>query len=261
MFDFSPPPPLWTPPKPAIIRAGKLEKPKALDLAMLPGMIPVPVSPPPAVVNITNTDSEYITTTLTTYTFTSSFGAAAADRHLVVGVNALSSSTASRTVVSVDIAGVTATEVVFVQVAGAGNDEIHAMWIGAVPTGTSGTVTIVFSGSCVGCTCSLWRMTGANITATDTTTDATITANALAGSLVIPTNGGGIGIVHSLNGTANRTFTWTDLTEQFDINGETSVVFSDVSGALSLTAGSLTRTATASGTISQGGLVLAAWGP
>lgn len=70
-------------------------------------------------------------------------------------------------------------------------------------------------------------------------------------------HGGGIGYA-GIMGSALRTWTWTNMTERFDevVEGNNSHT-----GADTVSTGSITVTATASGAMAAGGLVLGSWGP
>jgi hypothetical protein len=80
-----------------------------------------------------------------------------------------------------------------------------------------------------------------------------------AASLTIPTGGAGIGYVVSAGtGGVARTWSWTNLSEDTDATIEGAFTHSS---ALSTSAGSATRSVTASGGIDNSVLLLAAWGP
>lgn len=148
-------------------------------------------------------------TTQTTYTFASqNFGTAAADRYLICALTSRASDGGARTLSSVTIGGVAAT--ISVQHNNSGNNASIA--IAAVPTGTTGTVVVVFSDSMGECNIALYTTNNlVSITATDTGTSA---ADPSTYALDVADEGFAIGIGRSDVGTS--TATWTNLNEDFD---------------------------------------------
>jgi hypothetical protein len=209
--------------------------------------------------SLTETDDDFSATNASSYSFTSqAIGTADSTRYVVVGIGQRGA--AAETITAVTIGGVSASSVV--DSGAAGDNDVAAIWIAAVPTGTTATIGISLSGTVNNCEIVVWRLVGANPTATSTGSDASHASNALSDTLVIPSGGGGVGIVRAAgNGGTPRTWTWTNLTEGgADDTIEGGQTFS---GALSTSAGSATRTATASGALvaNSGALALAAWGP
>ena len=205
-------------------------------------------------VDCTYTDSDVDTADLTTYTFAAmSLGAAATNRYIVVSVGGAYSA-AARSLSTVTVGGVAATVVVTVgsQLYPAG------IAIAAVPTGATGDIVVTFSNGVSRCGIGGYRLTGLqSATPTATATDVVSAANALSASLAIPADGCGIGYVIA-DGSDPRTWSWTNLTENFDAGLESDTTHS---GAMSTTAGTADRTATASGSLNEDreAMVLAAW--
>lgn len=226
-------------------------------MTMLPGLVPIGLFTPLSVggFSLTFLGSAVEPTGATTYSFTSQpFGDEAADRYIIVTTSTNKNRTL--TAASSTIGGVTVTKIIELVPAEAG----IALLIAAVPTGATGTVSLTFNGTSDNCGVGLWRLSGAATPTTPTTaTDTVATGNDLSASLAIPAGGGGIGIVRA-GGAAALTYIWTDMTEDFDQTVESP---SSHSGARSLIAGTLTRTVTASSTMTAStfGLILAAWGP
>jgi hypothetical protein len=176
---------LWLPPKPAIIRPAAQDvrqfgDPKKANF--LPGWFPGgavagPAGPSLSVVaNATDGGSGTTDTDVQIYTFSSvAFGAAAADRLLIMAVAGGSTAT-SVTLGSVTIGGITAT--IHAQANNSGNTRNgHAAVVSAtVPTGTSGTIVVTWSVAGVGgpmldTSYALYRVTGlVSTTPTDTAT-------------------------------------------------------------------------------------------
>jgi len=198
------------------------------------------------------TDSSIDDTNATTYTFTSqALGTAASNRKIVVAANAHTDLGADPvTVSSMTVAGIAASLVVRHQNA----DRTVELWQADVPTGTTGDIVVNLSASspkraAIG----VWAVYGAQSAAHDTGTSA---ANPLTDTLNIPAGGVAIGAAQS----ANSTFTWTNLTEDFDDTLESFGQHSGASAAFATIQTGLAITATQSNNSSPG-LVLASWGP
>jgi hypothetical protein len=103
-------------------------------------------------------DSDTSTTDLTTYTFSGmDFGDANADRKIIVCIQGHANS--ARSISSVTIGGVTATELVSQADASVGGHRA-AIYGAAVPTGTSGNVVVTFSGSMLRASAHTYRKLG-----------------------------------------------------------------------------------------------------
>jgi hypothetical protein len=185
------------------------------------------------------------------------FGVATPKRLIIAAVTIFRDGSTPPAVISVTIGGVSAT-LADPSVTG----ETYLTWAYAiVPTGTTGTISIVMSaspGSPDATRVDWWRATG-------TTTNPmshSVTNNigpAIAASLTIPSGGFGLGFV-GVGYASLRTIAWTNLTEETDHQWTSNKSTSSV--ADSIVSGTLTRTATASGSLSgPGQLLLAAWGP
>jgi hypothetical protein len=179
------------------------------------------------------------------FTFSSiAIGTAAANRYVIVGIGATATPTA---VLSVTVGGIAATQVVS-QVAG---NSIAAIWIALVPTGTTATIVITFTGSTQKCSIGVWSATGISPTALST---ASSTAN--PASLALTTINGGFAIAH-MEVDSTGTYTWTNATQRYAANIDS---FSSYSGADALTStSSLTITATPTGGSTARPSVAASW--
>lgn len=186
---------------------------------------------------------------LSVYTFSSqAIGSAAANRQVVVGVGSVSGS--AGLITGVTIGGVTAAQVIH---SGEGSMENVDIWVASVPTGTTGDVVITHGVSKSRCGIGVWAMYGAATGASDT---AGSVADPPSAALTIPTGGVGIGYCQTYGVTA--TYTWTNLTEDFDevVSGNGTHT-----GAMSSTAGTPTITCTPNSTTTEEGMALAAWAP
>jgi hypothetical protein len=243
-------PKLWLPPPPAIIRpARELWRPPVrlrFDQAFMPGITPV-IAGGGAAKSISFIDTAIPTTNLTTYSFTGlDFGAAQDDRY-IIGVAV--SGTASRSISSATIGGVTARVVVS---ATGGSARNAGIIIANVPTGTSGAIAVTWNSGCFHCAIGWWRATGLGSEVehhfgSSTADPGTVTINTLAGGIAVA------GMISASGGT----FSWTGASERYDeAIGESSVH----SGADANTDGSaLQITADDSGSIPARAFVAASW--
>jgi hypothetical protein len=189
------------------------------------------------------------------------FGAAEATRRIIVAIAGRDVGNAALSISSVTIGGIAATEVV----SATGDDRRVALYIASVPTGSGGDIVVQFGNTSLFCGIGVWRGTNfASDTPIATATQVNLNGlRRVEASLTIPSGGGGLGyLAWSAAGTGGTapTWTWTNLTEDFDvtISGDTGS-----SGATSLAAGTAVRRAAASVDLDLNGgvLVLAAWGP
>lgn len=177
-------------------------------------------------VTISFTDSALDADDLTTYTFSGrALGTAAANRKIIVGILNEDQNNLSTTPTSVTVAGVAASLVVFTTQSGAVPSGAH-IYQADVPAGTTGDIEIVWSDSRLGNTIGLWAVYGASASAHDTDTS---TASPPSVTLTIPAGGVAVGVVYTAGGTA--TYTWTNLTENFDATHEGTGTASGASAA------------------------------
>jgi hypothetical protein len=212
-------------------------------------------------VDISLTDNAVITTDLTTYTFSArALGVAESTRRIAVGITS-NISTNGRTISSVTIGGVSASEVVFARSDNGPASTLAAIWMAEVPTGTTGDVVVTFSAAMGYCTIDIYRLLNASATAYHTATDITATANALSESLNLIANGAAIGVFINGGTTAVRTTTWTNITEQTDRSLTEFNLSASTAANTTATTQTLTISATASGTIDRFALALASFQP
>lgn len=156
------------------------------------------------------------TTDLTEYTYSgAAIGTAASDRKVVVGILGRSTNPSTRTISSVTVAGVSATQAVYVSNT-IGN--VSAFYVADVPTGTTGDVVVTWNDTMQNSTIGVYAMYGAaSSTPHDTATDI---ASAYSQTLDIPAKGVGFacGAVQ-----ANTTATWAGLTEDADATTESEL--------------------------------------
>lgn len=174
---------------------------------------------------------------LTTYTFASqNFGTASADRYLVAYF-AHRAVSAGITGSSATIGGVAATKLTTVT----NGNGCSELWGAAVPTGTSGTTSITWSGAVARCVTGLWALTG--LLSTTPTNTYTSTANPLSVSANI--SAGGVALAGAYN-NATTTATWAGLTEDYDNTTTASTMRTGASAAFATTQTGLTISCTGS---------------
>lgn len=213
---------------------------------------PFPVFSPAIDATVTFTDSSVDAVDRSTYTFSAqALGVAAANRKIVVAI--CYSTTASIT--SVTIGGVTASQVV--AATGTGGMKIE-LWQAAVPTGTTGDIVIVHPGTSDRDGIGVWAVYGAQSAANDTGSSTGV--DPLADTLNIPA--GGVAIGAAVNNDAGvDTYTWTNLTENYDEVVEDPADHSGASAAFAAAQTALSISVNESSASTAGALVMASWGP
>lgn len=192
-------------------------------------------------------------TGLTVYTFSGeNLGDAAADRHIIVGISARGLNT--RSLSSVSIGGESAT-LAKVIVNSVSHSSLAALYIAAVPNGTTGDVVITFNDTMLRCGIGLWRATElASITPTNT---ASSVANDPTGSLNIVAGGFAIATIYSSSGSSPAAV-WTGLTEDYDRFFATANLMSGASDTFESEQTNLTITVETSEKLASAG-VFASW--
>lgn len=161
------------------------------------------------------TDSAIDTTTQTTYTFTSrAIGAAATGRVIVVA--GMSINTANTTLSSATIGGVSAT-VIGNANANTSNWANTSLCYAVVPTGTTATIALTYSGSNYRMQIAVYALN--NLVSATPVASQTVVLNNTAMSLSPTTGVIGVGASSTLFST-NPTYTWTNLTKDLDTAGE-----------------------------------------
>lgn len=193
-----------------------------------------------------------------TANITANFGAAAANRQIVVGVAANTAGQPN----SVTIAGITATKILGVALGA-------SLWLAAVPTGTSGTVSLRYPSS--GNEDTVIQV-GQILTSTPTPTSTASLANggggagpfATTASLTVPTGGVGVAFTFTQNNGSATPITWSNGTVDYNaapgpgpssIKNQAAMVHYPIAG--SVTPAFRVNDGSATGT----SIVAAAWGP
>lgn len=161
------------------------------------------------------------TADLTTYTFTDvPFGDAAATRTIVVAIAGRAG--ANRSISSVTIAGISATEINQSSNTAGGFDSICGIYRADVPTGTSGTIEVVFSAGMVRSGIASYRM----IAGKSGSYDSTVVNAGTSGTINIPAGGAALASAMSV---ASTSASWSGLAEDVDVTIESAITFSTAS--------------------------------
>lgn len=149
-----------------------------------------------------------------TYTISSAtFGTASADRLIAVVINWIGGTGGTY---GCTIGGVTATQIALTE--NLGESIGTAIFIAAVPTGTSGNIVFTNSaGNWTRAITSWWGLTGYNVSPFDTKTTQGSSASPSV-SIAIPANGAVIGGGANQGGSGANSAAWTGLTEKTDSN-------------------------------------------
>lgn len=143
---------------------------------------------------------------------------------------------AERTISALTVAGVSATQI---KASENNTDSMGcatAIWIASVPTGTSGTIAVTFSGNVDWGAYSIYRVINLN-SSTEYAKTSVLSGSSgvVSGSINIPTNGFAIAMAATINpyhgegGTGTSTFSsWSNATENFD---SMEIAFAFVAGS------------------------------
>jgi hypothetical protein len=205
---------------------------------------------PPSVSYITSaTDS----VGRTTYNFTSTSFGSASDRSLViVGVSGYDGK--SESISSVSVGGVAATQIVQSTSATAMSG-IFA----AVVSGTSGTVSVTFGSAVTAAAIGVWAAYNlSSTTAFNTNSNLLTSGTSISANVNTPSQGVVIA-VGTIAAGANRTFTWTGVTERYDTSFSSTRTTSG--GDFTTTSAESPRTVSyiSSGSISYMAISAASW--
>jgi hypothetical protein len=159
-----------------------------------------------------------LTSTRSSYTFNSvAFSEPSADRYIIVSVHGRQTTTP--TLNSVTIGGVSATLLVQQRNTSSGLS-ISSFWIAYVPTGTSGSVVVTFSGNmgrCMGHSYAIYNLN--STTPISTATAGTANTNPLILNANVQPNTVYLATVHNNNSTTSST-AWSGADEQYDVRAE-----------------------------------------
>jgi hypothetical protein len=223
-------PPLWTPPRPAIIRAGRIERAPLPIAAMLPGMVPIIAGAAAGggALTLTYIGQATSTTDLTTYDF-GNFNAPAAGL-MIVAFEARGSG--SRTVSSVSIGGTNGT----IHNSNASAPEKWALASRAVSAGNN-NVTVTLSGS-NGSSSTLgvgvWLLEN-YASATPIGSDGNRATSGTGNSTAFNYDAGSFGVYGVFHNNNNAT-SWSSATSRFDANvGGGRISFADKFSASAIT--------------------------
>ena len=202
------PPPLWMPPRPAIIRSGEIKKANFLP-GMFPGAVAAGVTP----ASLTFIGQTELSTDLTTYSFaTHAIGLAHPTRRVVVVAHWPHLS--NTPVLNSATIGGNAAAVHASSNATSNGCGIFSL---LVPTGTTATIAFTLSAGAQRARIAVYR--GINETSATLTAfmvDNTISTLILSGTLNIAANGWVVAGMSHAPATASTGVTWTGVADQYD---------------------------------------------
>lgn len=180
-----------------------------------PVFCPVSTAAAPAITSSYVTEAHDTFVNSTSKTFSSvSVGTADSLRYVLVGICATSSGNGSKTISSVTVAGNSATLLVQGTPVdeGSSNYTVVGFAVIALATGTTANIVVTCSGSMYSYSIAVWKL----INLQSTTPVATASAGAaspLSGSIAVSAGGSAFGMA----GAASGIFTWSGITERFDV--------------------------------------------
>jgi hypothetical protein len=207
--------------------------------------------------------TEATTANATEYTFSGqAVGAADAARRVFVAITGQYNDGVARNVASVTIGGVSATQASAINYVAAGvNSLVAEIWVATVPTGTTADVVVTFNAAMVRAGIGVWTCNTVPITPTDTATDSDSGADEFA-TASIDINAGGflIGVSTFFGDVSVPTYSWTNLTEDYDATLENTGSHTGASDDFASETLSRSITVTPSAATTDGVLALASFG-
>tara|TARA_R100000664_G_scaffold32392_1_gene47227 strand:- start:1904 stop:2584 length:681 start_codon:yes stop_codon:yes gene_type:complete len=176
-----------------------------------------------------------------------SIGTAASDRQVIICVYGPRSSAGARSA-SVLIGSTTATGLV---TANSSGGEFVGIFAATITSGTTADIDVIFNSSMLGCAISIYTITGAATSASDTMTN--VDTDPLAGSITVPA-GGAVVTVAGASFRSTTNFNYTNATKDHDAVFDSDFHFST---ARSTANGTFTITADADGNTSGDSMLAA----
>lgn len=190
---------------------------------------------------LTFSDSVVSTSGLITYTFSGrSLSTADSTRLIIVTVSVQNGANTARSINSVTVAGVSATQVV-TAIQGSSRT---AIWKASVPTGTTGDVVVTLSGGALGCAVGVYA--AYNLTSSDAVdTQTDVSASGAVITPAVAYNRGFIVAVYATTDNNTTIATFFNVTKDYDLNmlapsgrnaAGASQVFYETNGSVVITA-------------------------
>jgi hypothetical protein len=195
---------------------------------------------------VTNVES---TANASTYTFTNAAPAAASDGDWLICIGYRGGGATINSVTAKGVACTSRYE---------GNNSTNKVAIYSVPLTAAGAGDVVVTLALTADRCGIGVMEiigAASLVPTDTDIDTSADPNDV--TLTVPANGAAVGLVVATSATS---YTWTGLTEAFDVDVESGVIFS-VATLESVAGGGIAIQADAAGSATNSVMICAAWGP
>ena len=177
-------------------------------------------------------------TSATNYTFSSqAIGTASSTRYVIVAAHLYSNS--ARTISSVTVGGISATQVITQSVVNFYSYRA-SIYIAAVPTGTTADVVVNTSGVCEQMTINVWAAYDLNSATAVDSDSATSTGSSTFNIPAMTTSADGVALascVYNRNGSGSA-FAWTNATERSDTVQNIGGIYTGASAADAVTTGS-----------------------
>lgn len=216
-----------------------------------------PVAGPGAEITVSFEASAVQYANQSSYTFSGvAIGTAAADRTVVVAVM----HGGGNTTPSVTIGGTGAA--IAANGSGSGTSEGVSIYYLDVAAGATANIVVNFSSTEYGCAIGVWAMYGADSAPHDS--DTSLIGDPASASIDVPAGGAAFAAVCNRRIGNNNTYSWTGLSEDFDLQSLSDSSDDGASGAsevFSAAQTGLTVTATPSATSRDPIMAVASWGP
>lgn len=260
MIDIGPPPQLWLPPRPAIIRSAR-----DIVRPAIPFFVPPLFTSVKGPLTLTYTDTAVSTSDLTTYTFsTRSIGTAASGRRIIVAAGGGTDTGSAPAISSISVGGNATTSIVSNRIATAS----AALRYVDLSTGTTADIVVTFGSAVLRCGIGIWALY--NGVGTSVSSDSTLrddsSSTAMTSELGSLTNKDAIVTYMYCDSSTNlvRTFTWSttagssNVTERFDATVETTQMSHSGASGQATATGTTTISCTPSAGVQAGVLLGAA---
>lgn len=184
------------------------------------------------------------TTNLTTYTFTSAnLGTVVANRYIIVSAVGIQNTV--RTLNSLTVAGVTATQIQNVSVNPAGGTRLASLWAVAMPSNSTGNIVMTFNGLMGRAGYAAWWATSSyDMTSPyDSANNTAISGGSF--SVTVNTPSGGVAIAADVESVTSGTATtvWTGVSVDYNDSFPGATTQGQSGAHTSVAAGTLTMTA------------------
>ena len=216
-----------------------------------------PHNPNVATITFTaNVDSTTASTAVRTFSSTA-IGTAADNRVIIVSIGTTGGGGGTDDCTSVTVGGTGLSKLISVLHT---DHTIAQIWAGSITSGTSADIVVTWARAANRTGISVWA--AYNIGTPEDSGSASISSSASAMSTNLDISAGGVAIGYTFtNGGTGKSFTWSNLTENFDENIDDTGNYSGAAAAFAAAQSGLTVSSTPNASIPLGTTVFAAWPP